>query len=280
MNNDNIQKAYASKKQEELAKQQKAKSDKLHNDTLSGTDRIQNAVIKSATAQIEAMSVHEPKVEVKNLTEAVEAINKLNLTNFNTSQPRIADMVDNLSKLSEEMATLSEKFKDIGFAPVSNALTQLLKQIDTLPAKISDISVKVQKDGKEEKLLAKIETAIKSINITPQVSVKAPTVNVPKIDTSKIEDILASSLGKDTEEVGIDLKDYRAQDISENSDCQYVGMLNPKGQWFIMCNDMQENTLRYKFGVDSYLRNFDNAINLNYRLMDEAINEVYSEISA
>jgi hypothetical protein len=280
MNPEKIQEAYAKRREAEQAKKREAESQAKYDKTLLASDLLQKAVIKSASAQIEAMASHEPKVEVKNLNEAVDAINKLNLTNFNASQPRIADMVENLEKLCKEMDQLSSKFKKIGFAPVSNALTQLLKQIEQLPKKISDITVKLERDRKVEDLLVKLNDSIKKIDFNPTINVEPPKVTVPKIDTSKLEKLIASL--KEEESNDIDLDDYRAVIIDNESDdtMQYIGFLSTDGRWYIIYNDLSENYFLYKFGNTNFEDAWSRRMELDYKPLDVAVKEVLGETKA
>ncbi len=259
MNPEKIQEAYAQKRKAEEDKKKTQEENSNRDKSLLSGDLIQKAVIKSAAAQIEAMASHEPKVEVKNLSEAVDAINKLNLTSFTTSQPRIADMIENLEKLSVEMAQLSEKFKEIGFEPVANALTQLLKQIDGLPKKISDITVKIERDKNVEKALKELNDSINKIEFKPDIQVKVPDIRVPKIDVSPIVEVLRE---KEVEKEELDISEFMVQNQENEETMQYFGLVHPSGAWMIIQNEVETGNYSYAFGSDNY--NFADRANLEY----------------
>lgn len=88
--------------------------------------------------------------------------------------------------------------------------------------------------------------------------------------------------GKDKEEKmdekkseDIDLDDYRVADSVEPvTGYQYFGFVNDKGGWYIMYNDAVEGKIRYKFGMANYEQNWEMYGNHEYRLLNEAIQEV------
>ena len=78
---------------------------------------------------------------------------------------------------------------------------------------------------------------------------------------------------KEKEEV--DLEDYRVADVLEPvSGYQYFGFVKPDGCWYILYNDSHEGTLRYKFGDANYSRAWEQYDQHEYKLLNEALNEI------
>lgn len=101
--------------------------------------------------------------------------------------------------------------------------------------------------------------------IIPEI--KAPKVSVPKMDMQCVADAI-SELKQDDD---IDLDDYHAHDIKDDGDIQYIGFLDPDGNWYIM--ESKQNTLRYVFGHGGYTQAFNKAATYKYELLNEAIND-------
>jgi hypothetical protein len=109
----------------------------------------------------------------------------------------------------------------------------------------------------------------------PVVNVPTPkvTVQAPKTDLTPLIDILKQQNTEDESEEKLDLDDYRAQDIDNtNPDMQYVGFVNPAGNWYIIENDVKGNRMRYVFGTLNYSEAFAQASMYTYSLLNEAIN--------
>ena len=88
----------------------------------------------------------------------------------------------------------------------------------------------------------------------------------PKIDLKPLTDTLESHFKDDT----IDLNNYRAQDIKDDGDTQYIGFTNVKGEWYIVENKTRKNQLRYKFGKSGYAKAWREAETYTYTLLYEA----------
>jgi hypothetical protein len=75
----------------------------------------------------------------------------------------------------------------------------------------------------------------------------------------------------EAEDKRLDLSCYRAQDIIEDENKQYVGFLNTDGDWYIIENDIKGNSMRYVFGTKNYAKAFKKAATYQYKLLNEAI---------
>lgn len=115
--------------------------------------------------------------------------------------------------------------------------------------------------------------AVRSLDMTPNVTVPAPKVTVQSkpVDFTPLTDKLETLLAPETEKV--DLDEYRAQDLKEDGDIQYIGFVNPKGNWYIIENNVTKNTMRYLFGTADYQKHFKNAASYVYKLLNEAVDD-------
>lgn len=117
--------------------------------------------------------------------------------------------------------------------------------------------------------------------IVPEIKVpeiKAPKVTIPKIDapnidTTGIENAIKEAMER---EEPLDLDNYQAHDIMEQEGYQYIGFLNPEGSWYIIQNNVKDNSLRYVFGAKDYSKKFKKANLYVYKTLDEAVNEIRS----
>lgn len=168
--------------------------------SLKASDAVQKAVIESTKANIRHRDSHEPKVEVKNMPKdiatsggvdkAIQAINNLNLTTFNASQPRIADLADGLTSLVDRLDKLKQGLEDTGLEPVTASLNQLLAKMTSLPKEISDITLNIEKDDDKAAITAiqEVTKAIKGQRFDPKITVPTPqvTVNEKEVDLSPL----------------------------------------------------------------------------------------------
>lgn len=112
--------------------------------------------------------------------------------------------------------------------------------------------------------LREVERAIKATKKQPDINVSAPEVDLKPL-TKAIKSI--------NTETGINLDNFRAQDIDEAEiDVQYVGLVNPDGVWMIIKNDIKGNNLRYAMGLNGYAKAFTLLPTHKYTTLDEAMN--------
>jgi chromosome segregation ATPase len=183
-----------------------------------------------------------------------------------TDQTDLGDKIDGLtSKLVEAIKGLDDSEQDAKeiqeLKGVVSSLTVLKKSIDSGN---SDL----------KKSLDSLTKSIKALGMNPTVNV--PETKIPKVDLKPLQATLEQYLSKDEDdEDGIDLDDYYAQDIDNtNPDMQYVGFVNPEGNWYIIENDVKGNKLRYVFGTLNYEEAFAQASMFTYMLLNEAINAI------
>lgn len=182
---------------------------------------------------------------------------------------------DTFIALAEKISTGLDKVDPKQFKSVSDALKELSVQIKSLPNALDKMNAKDSQDMMD--CMRSIEKAVNSKDFSPTIDVKSPTI--PKIDISPITRAIESL--KETEDMGVDLDDYRGIVIDDESDTmQYIGFMNPKGEWYIACNDMGENRMLYVFGKSNFSNAWDSHMSLAYKMLDTAIAEVYSEVSA
>lgn len=121
-----------------------------------------------------------------------------------------------------------------------------------------------------DKLLASIAAALKTMDVKPVVHV--PQQLPPRIDFGPLQRTIEQYFQPESEtDSGIDLDCYKAQDMTESETVQYVGFLNPQGDWYIIENDIKANSMRYLFGSGNYAKAFARAASYKYKLLNEAI---------
>lgn len=261
MDINKIQESYAKNRQSQDEATKSAKNSKKHIENITGSDRVQKAVYNSAIANIK----HRDEVTddaIENLERATKAIQELNLTTFNANQPGFASVVEDVRKLYEELNTkldaLSSKFTGVGFEPVSNSIQQLVDKLSSMPKEISDITVKVEKDSMVEEILRDVLESVKKLKLDPKIAIKAPVVTVPKIDTSRLEELLE----KDAESDKLEIADFMVENQENEDTMQYFGLVHPSGAWMIIQNEIETGSYGYAFGSDEY--DFEARANLEY----------------
>lgn len=264
-----------------------AELDKQHADQQATNDKQQElaAITKAGIKNVEATNATTQavktglkdvrgKVEITNQLDTssmVDAIHKMNVTAFMQNQG-LPELTDNLVKLTEGVKLLRNEYESKGTGETAKQLTALVDKLDTVSKELGSAKVEVDADFKQ--LVSNLLNEIKAIDFKPSVSVAAAKVTVPKVDTSGIERILSDFTSKEDVDK-VDLDDYYAQDLDEmEPGIQYVGFVNPKGNWYIIKNTEAENKLRYAFGDDAYKDFFARASQLEYKLLNEALHAV------
>lgn len=220
------------------------------------------------------------KVEVTNpdlaksvdMNNVMDSIKNLNLTTFMSTRG-YHDMAENIAQVHDSLQALKQQYQEQGLPDVSKSLNAVIDKLGSLAKLLT--SSKVTVDSKLQKTIDNLSKSIDAIDFNPVVNVGAPQVTVPKVDTSGIEKVITNLLNQDDDENGLDLDDYMAHDLDEmEQGVQYVGFVNPKGNWYIVKNVEAENTLRYAFGNDAYADFWPRASQLEYTLLSEALREV------
>lgn len=261
MNPDTIQQAYAAKRQSEADKVERSKKEDDYKKSLRSSDLIQRAIIKSAQLSIEHRDGHEPKVEVKNFPKSVKT-------------PDIKEVVNAIDKMSKEVAP-----KNIDFTPLQKSIAALSQQIAKLPTEYPEApeaveTVAVNNLNELKPQLEAITATLEKLKLDPTIDVKAP-----KIDLSGIESAIASLKVEPVKEV--ELSDYMAVVIDDDSEyMQYVGFINPDGEWYILYYDIEKNLFLFNFGIDNFSKSWQNHMNIGYSQLDKAIKGVYGKTKA
>jgi hypothetical protein len=185
------------------------------------------------------------------------------------------DFGDKMAELGDKIMAMLEAFKeDTTNVDKIATLVDDYKKLATYNVKAAreqsdDIKVTLNKLVKSIESIKIPETKIPEVKIPAFPKIPTPIVNVPKNDFSPIERAIESL----KEEKGLDLDDYKAHDINNlDKDTQYIGFLNPDGQWYIIENRVKENTIRYVFGKSDYKKAFKKAPTYQYELLSEAVN--------
>lgn len=190
------------------------------------------------------------------------AVHDLIMATLVAKDPRMTEVAKSLTELIDNIREASAKVQSVDMSPLSDKFGALDKTLRTLPDRMGQVNAEY--DSREE--IKKLNQLIASKNFSPNISVSAPKVNI-----DPLKEILQQSSNE------LDLSSYRAQDIDEEEmGVQYIGFVNPKGAWYIIRNDEEKNALRYKFGRSRYSAAWGKLSTFDYKLLDEAYDEVRS----
>lgn len=195
------------------------------------------------------------------------------LMNGNKSSVILADSTD----FGEKMEELGEKImKAIDLFRNDTKNADKVADVADQCQKLIAYNVKASREQATEikTTLKGLIKALESIQLEkfPKLpefpKIPAPIVNVPANDFTPIKEAIESL----KEEKGIDLDGYKAHDILNGEDKQYIGFVAPSGAWYIIENKIKENSLRYVFGTTDYTKSFKDAPMYQYSLLSEAVN--------
>lgn len=186
------------------------------------------------------------------------------------------DLGERLAELGEKITRVLEEFKsDTTATDRLNQISDDFKRVVLSVTKLSsDQSDKVQRELGQ---ISKDIRAIKMPELPKMPDIPVPVVKIQerKLDLSPLERAIRESAPKtaDLPPEKLDMDSFRAQDIaSPDSNTQYIGFLNPAGEWYIIENKIKDNTLRYVFGKGGYSKAFAKAGTYQYELLSEAVN--------
>lgn len=151
---------------------------------------------------------------------------------------------------------------------------QEVKALEQLKAAFDNYTKAVREDNaSDSKVTNALLAAVKAIKVAPVVNVPAPqvTVQAPKVDLKPLQQTLQDYFSEEDQEEAVDLSCFRAQDIKDSGDVQYVGFEHPNGQWYILENDVKSGQMRYIFGQSGYASAFVKAASYRYSYLSEAI---------
>jgi len=184
------------------------------------------------------------------LSEAIEDVNN----GTSTIEDVFTKAMTAYKALAEKQAKdTAQQSNDV--AKSLSETVKLLKTIKTSPVTLAG------KPFDTASLERSIKTSLNAYGATVQSSIQA------FIQSQAREDVAVEQT--DT----IDLASYKAHDLKDDGDLQYVGFVNPNGGWYIIENQVRENKMRYIFGSGGYDKAFSNAASWNYKILSEATNE-------
>lgn len=207
--------------------------------------QTQEALIAAVGTLVKFLRNHEPNVSVKNQKDFPGSI----------KTPDVQEVVNALKPIAEGLAKLPTKYPDFPKFPEFPDFPKTLK-VDNLE------EVKPWLDA--------ISNSLDKLKLDPVIKVAPTPVNIPPVDFAP----LIKALEPKPVEEKIDLDDYKAQDLVGDDTFQYVGFVAPDGSWYIIENDVEGSSLRYKFGSKNYKSNWKGHTNHSYKLLNEAIREV------
>lgn len=181
-----------------------------------------------------------------------------------------SDKLQVFTDLSDGIKEVFSTLEKTGAKKLDKQVVDAINKLESIVESIA--SIKVTSDSDIKDALISLASAMQSIKVQPVVNVPAPqvTVNEKEVDFKPIIDALGNQ--KYVAPTGDPLSEYKAQDINnDDPHRQYVGFVNPKGNWYIIENDETNNSLRYVFGTKNYLKAMQKPAKLNYRLYSDAI---------
>ncbi len=210
-----------------------------------------------------------------NIDELIKQVKEVQLASLlggNKPTVILTDQTDLGDKMVELGNKVSETIRGLDSSSVDNEQLTAIKSL----SRALDVYTKAQsKDASAiQASLAAVESAIRSIDIAPVINLPEPKVTLKetKIDLTPLKDTIREVfVPPSVPEQKLDLSRYKAQDIDNSvTDKQYIGFVNPEGDWYIIENDVPGNKLRYVFGESGYAAAFAQASSYEYNLLNEA----------
>lgn len=204
-----------------LDNQNKARITEQDKDTQLNTviqtgDKVVRAVDNNARATSAGLNDIKGEVKVTNtdlaksqdVSQAVDAINKLNLTTFmqNEGLPQLAQ---NLSDLSNKTSDLQERLENEGLKKMGDQLSLVVKKLDEVTKTISKTEISV--DSKLQKTIDSLSKSIGAIDFNPAVNITSPPAKIvtTPIDflpvVNALKEVEQSIKTKKTSETKLDL---------------------------------------------------------------------------
>lgn len=258
MKPEDIQQAYADKRNAQQSQREREAVDHKNRERLVGNDRIQRAIVEATRLSIEHRDGLEPKVTVKNFPKGfatqkdikalAEAVDELGISDYLNHTEQVSEVTDAIYELIAHLNRLPEKLKNDGFEMLAQKLEALPKPPTTLSVDNLDL-LKPYFDGLQE--------SIDKLDIRPQVN-----VDVPKVKPLDLSPILEALNKEEPEEV--EITDFMVQDQVYEGSMQYFGFVHPTGAWMVMENEIESGKYRYSFGSANYEQAWKNHSNLAY----------------
>lgn len=250
---------------------QKRATEDAHKENIS-------AVTDSGKNVVKATSALAKSEDIDSIIKQLKEIQLTTLLNARSNIPEkpsviLTDQTDLGDKISELTQKLTETIKGLDISRANTEQLQAIKELQTVfvqyKSAINTDSAKAQKE---------LIQAVNSIKVSPVVQIPAPKVTVQpaSVDLSPLQDTIKEYFKPPQDEnTKTDLSCYRAQDIDNtNPNVQYIGFVNPDGDWYIIENDVAGNKMRYLFGTVDYENAFQRAATYTYLLLNEAIHAI------
>lgn len=173
--------------------------------------------------------------------------------------------IKDLDKVANAVETFKTTIADKGIGEVKaiKALDALTKRIENISVKETNQTVKVDLTSLANEIRSLKKSFPKEKNYTP-------------LFNDIVNGIKNIKLGEPIEKAEVfNWLKYRAVDMVEPvTGMQYFGFVSADGEWYILYNESDTGKLRYKFGKDNYQEAWENYANHEYKLPNEAINEI------
>lgn len=254
--------------QKRLEQRQLQDSQALHQENLDAISSSGNSIVSATDKLAQKGDIDKLISELKELqlTSLLQASKPTPQAPMNITDSA-AYVGDSITKLGD---TVMKKLND------SSAQDMTQKQLTDLHGALQTLDNSRQGDGASmAKAVKKLQTTLDTIDMHPVVNVPAPkvTVQAPKVDLQPLQDTLKEYFTPTSDYIPdkIDLDCYKAQDLQNDGNIQYVGFMNPDGNWYILENNVKDNSLRYIFGNSGYQKAFEKAASYEYTLLNEAV---------
>lgn len=177
------------------------------------------------------------------------------------------DLGEHISKLGNKIVDVLEAVKD------DKNTSEQIDLLTNLTIQFRKLVETVNKAGEDQ--ANRIADALHELAITQRnqkpIVVPAPAVTLTEKDVDFKPVIKAIERLMKPVVAGFDLAKYRAHDLQDAPDGQqYIGFINPDGDWYIMQHDPSSNRDRYYFGAGSYEEAWDEKHIHEYRTISEA----------
>lgn len=216
--------------------------------------------------------------EQSELGQMLAELKKMQMASLMGSQGKSTVILTDQTDLGDKLKEMVDSFSaTVARLDSSDMDKQELTSLKALQTGLQDLKQAViNAKGDNSDVVAAIR-ALKLDVAAPVVNVPQPKVTVQSapVDLKPLQATLEQYFTHEdvaTEDTTIDLECYRAQDIIDSGDMQYVGFQNPDGNWYIIENDIKGNKMRYVFGSKNYAAAFKKAPTYQYQLLDKAIN--------
>lgn len=183
---------------------------------------------------------------------------------------RFTDTIQGVRQKKDESERLAEILKNVlsELTAISSKNTPLSnKEIANLNKSLATFNkTSINNNRSNAQLLSSIKTIVDSINVPP------PHIASSDIDLLPLKKKLSgieSALSKN-----IQLDNYKPHDIiNVGTDKQYIGFVDPAGNWYIVENYIKKDKMRYVFGRGNYTEAIEKASNWQYKVLNEAVDE-------